>query len=59
MLIIYLFHLKIKVSLHNKKEETLKGIQKEIDFLKKLHHLNIVDYIDFIATDTSYNIILE
>ena len=48
-----------QVNMLHKKQERLKSIQSEINFLKKLKHENIVKYIDYIQTDTHCNIILE
>ncbi len=47
------------VSLHNIDKPSLESIRSEIDLLKKLNHVNIVQYIDTIQTEHHLNIVLD
>mmetsp|Transcript_36161 Transcript_36161/g.47691 ORF Transcript_36161/g.47691 Transcript_36161/m.47691 type:complete len:1189 (+) Transcript_36161:175-3741(+) len=48
-----------RVSLENIEQESMSQLQMEIELLKKLHHPNIVKYIDTIKTDDYLHIVLE
>ncbi|CAM9545053.1 unnamed protein product, partial [Phaeothamnion confervicola] len=48
-----------RVALHNIDSDSLAAIRLEIDLLKKLNHVHIVQYIDTIQTDSFLHIVLE
>jgi serine/threonine protein kinase len=48
-----------RVALHNIDSDSLASIALEIDLLKKLNHVNIVQYIDSIQTENYLHIVLE